>query len=269
MDFLPIEKKLKDGLITKQIFTRDFKPKITNKKKDPNKSLRLYHKFISTKIENFPSLCKTANSNFSAIYYLLLIPLFDRLVIYREVSNTCGTVNLSTTPFSTFAPWNPNVHKTISMVKAKIYVLVGNGKVNEFQWQIASPYATHCLKLSGKSSRIFVCTDISVPIGSFPCQRKINPVNFQVKSNQMTMQSRIWKILTFLLLDPPSLLAGVDCFASLMIFSDDDVSAVEYLVSADDLPNKCNVSWRNHDSKYCSSFHDGYLKSYDNIHLLT
>lgn len=46
--FLPIEKKLEDGLITitKQIFTRDFKPKITNKK-DPNKSLRLYHKCLS------------------------------------------------------------------------------------------------------------------------------------------------------------------------------------------------------------------------------
>ena len=52
------------------------------------------------------------------------------------------------------------------------------------------------------------------------------------------MQSRIGKRLTFLLLDPLSLIAGVDCFISLMIISDDDISAVEQLASADGLPKK-------------------------------
>lgn len=48
--------------------------------------------------------------------------------------------------------------------------------------------------------------------------------------------------LTFLLLDPLSLIAGVDCFASVMIFSDEDVSAVEYIVIADGLPKERNVN---------------------------
>lgn len=48
--------------------------------------------------------------------------------------------------------------------------------------------------------------------------------------------------LTFLLLDPLSLIAGVDCFASVMIFSDEDVSAVEYIVTADGLPKERNVN---------------------------
>lgn len=52
------------------------------------------------------------------------------------------------------------------------------------------------------------------------------------------MQSRTGKILTFLLLELLSLIAGAGCFAPLMIFSDDDISAVEKLVSTGGLPKQ-------------------------------
>ena len=57
-------------------------------------------------------------------------------------------------------------------------------------------------------------------------QNQENPT-LNVQNSLGDMQSIDGKILTFLLLDPLSLIAGGGCFASLMIFSDDDISAVE------------------------------------------